>query len=37
MARFMGAVQGQRGEAHRLGHSSVEVVAASWRGAARSR
>lgn len=33
MAKFYGSVQGQRGEAHRLGHSSIEVVAASWNGA----
>lgn len=32
MARFYGSVQGQRGEAHRLGHSAIETVAASWRG-----
>ena len=33
MARFLGRVQGQRGEAHRLGHRSIDVVAASWSGA----
>lgn len=33
MARFFGSTQGERGQAHRLGHHRLEVVAASWRGA----
>lgn len=33
MARFFGSVQGQRGEAHRLGHTSITTTAASWGGA----
>lgn len=32
MARFYGSVQGSRGEAHRLGHSDVTTIAASWNG-----
>ena len=36
MAKFLGRVQGQRGEAHRLGHSSIDVIAASWNGAVRT-
>ena len=33
MARFYGSTQGERGEAHRLGHRGMNVTAASWRGA----
>lgn len=33
MADFYGTVQGQRGKATRLGHHSIEAVAASWEGA----
>jgi hypothetical protein len=33
MARFFGSTQGERGEAHRLGHRSMNVTAASWKGA----
>lgn len=33
MAKFMGTVRGERGEATRLGHGSMTVVAASWKGA----
>lgn len=33
MAKFMGTVQGERGEASRLGHRSITTVAASWSGA----
>ena len=32
MARFYGTVQGNRGEATRLGHSSMHVTAQSWTG-----
>jgi len=32
MAKFYGSVRGQRGEAHRLGHSSMTTIAASWSG-----
>jgi hypothetical protein len=35
MARFYGSTQGERGEAHRLGHHSMNVTAASWQGAIR--
>jgi hypothetical protein len=35
MAKFYGAVRGQRGEATRLGgkKSGIETIAASWQGA----
>jgi len=32
MAEFYGSCQGERGEAHRLGHWGMRVVAASWHG-----
>lgn len=32
MAKFYGEVHGQRGAAHRLGHTSIQTVAASWQG-----
>lgn len=35
MTAFYGTVAGQRGEATRLGHSSIQVCAASWHGAIR--
>jgi hypothetical protein len=33
MAKFIGKVRGGRGEASRLGHKSIQTVAASWQGA----
>ena len=33
MANFFGSVKGARGEATRLGHSELQTVAASWKGA----
>jgi hypothetical protein len=33
MAKFYGRVQGDRGEATRLGHSGMDVTCASWGGA----
>lgn len=33
MAKFMGTVQGERGEASRLAHHELTTVAASWNGA----
>ena len=33
MARFYGSTQGERGQAHRLGHRGMNVTAASWAGA----
>lgn len=38
MAHFIGNIQGQRGQASRLGSkaSGVEVIAASWAGAVRA-
>lgn len=32
MARFFGTVQGNRGQATRLGHSHLQVTAQSWSG-----
>lgn len=32
MARFRGTIQGDRGEASRLGHQVLEVYAGSWSG-----
>lgn len=32
MAKLYGSVQGSRGQAHRLGASSLRTVAASWEG-----
>lgn len=39
MARYLGTVQGARGEASRLGHQSsgLRTVAASWKGAIETR
>ena len=33
MAHFMARIKGQRGEASRLGHSSIWAHVASWQGA----
>lgn len=37
MANFIGYIQGQRGEASRLGHSSIEAKIATWDHRVRSR
>lgn len=35
MARFRGTVQGTRGQAHRLGHTAIEVTCDGWHAGVR--